>query len=222
VALMPVFPLGTPLLPGNVLPLHVFEPRFRALVRDCLDERTGFNHEFVIVMIERGHEVGGGDERTSFGTASRIMRIAELGPGRFGLMVQGTRRVRVVQWYEDDPYPKADVEDWPDVDDLHTVVDVDDTIDRVVRHVRRVLALSAELGEHLWPLDDQRGADPATITYKLAALAPLGPADLQRVLGEPRVVARLGVLDDVLGDVEAALQFHLMAADADGPGTSDE
>ena len=57
-AVMPMFPLGTVLLPGGVLPLHVFEPRYRKMVTDCVESP---DHEFGVVLIERGSEVGGGE-----------------------------------------------------------------------------------------------------------------------------------------------------------------
>ena len=60
-AVLPMFPLGTVLLPGAVLPLHVFEPRYRQLVQDCLAGEP----EFGVVLIERGSEVGGGDQRAT-------------------------------------------------------------------------------------------------------------------------------------------------------------
>ena len=74
---MPVtamFPLGTVLLPGGVLPLQVFEPRYRQMVRDLLadDSRPP---EFGVVMIERGSEVGGGDARSTVGTLAQIADI---------------------------------------------------------------------------------------------------------------------------------------------------
>src|SRR5439155_458702 len=63
---LPMFPLGTVLFPFVVLPLHVFEPRYRALTRDCL----AGSGEFGVVLIERGLEVGGGDERFPVGTVA--------------------------------------------------------------------------------------------------------------------------------------------------------
>ena len=60
---LPMFPLGTVLLPGAPLPLQVFEPRYRGLTHDCL---AGVP-EFGVVLIERGSEVGGGDVRTNVG-----------------------------------------------------------------------------------------------------------------------------------------------------------
>ena len=87
-AVLPMFPLGTVLLPGGVLPLHVFEPRYRQLVIDCLADDTG-EPEFGVTMIERGSEVGGGDQRT------QRRRHRSHGPGagarRWPLRVAGGR-----------------------------------------------------------------------------------------------------------------------------------
>src|SRR5688572_1877568 len=107
---MPMFPLGTVLVPSLALPLHVFEPRYRALVRDCL----AGDRELGVVLIERGSEVGGDDTRTDVGTVAQIVHAAELPDGRFALATVGVRRIRVEAWLPDDPYPIASVEDWPD------------------------------------------------------------------------------------------------------------
>src|SRR5215204_4326060 len=99
-AVLPMFPLGSVLLPGAVLPLHVFEDRYRELVRDCL---AAPEHEFGVTMIERGSEVGGGDQRSNVGTVARMAQVAELADGRYALVCIGTRRIRVVAWLPDDP-----------------------------------------------------------------------------------------------------------------------
>ncbi|MGH9021739.1 MAG: LON peptidase substrate-binding domain-containing protein, partial [Acidimicrobiia bacterium] len=98
---IPMFPLGTVLVPFAHLPLHVFEPRYLALARDCL----AGDQEFGVVLIERGSEVGGGDVRFSIGTVARITQASLLPDGRFLLDTVGTRRVRVDAWLGDDPYP---------------------------------------------------------------------------------------------------------------------
>ncbi len=74
-----MFPLGTVLLPGMPLSLHVFEPRYRQMVDDC---RAG-DGTFGVVLIERGSEVGGGDVRTDVGTLTRIVEARELPDGRW-------------------------------------------------------------------------------------------------------------------------------------------
>jgi len=100
VAVTPMFPLGTVLVPGMVLPLHVFEPRYRQMVDDCMAaDRT-----FGVVLIERGSEVGGGDVRTDIGTRAGIVRAEQQPDGRWGLIAVGLRRIRVDRWLPDAPY----------------------------------------------------------------------------------------------------------------------
>src|SRR5215210_7826858 len=105
-----MFPLGTVLFPGAYLSLHVFEPRYRALVQACLDGTP----EFGVVLIERGSEVGGGDSRFDVGCVARIIEAGESPDGRWALGTVGTRRVRVREWLPEAPFPRADLEDWPD------------------------------------------------------------------------------------------------------------
>src|SRR5579862_3669316 len=102
-----MFPLSTVLFPSGRLPLHVFEPRYRQMTAECL-AGTG---ELGIVLISRGREVGGGDERMGVGTVGHIDRAMRLPDGRWLLSVGGRRRLRVVEWLPDDPYPVAMVED---------------------------------------------------------------------------------------------------------------
>src|SRR5438105_15818760 len=103
---LPMFPLGTVLLPSAHLPLHIFEPGYRALVKDVL----AGDGEFGVVLIERGREVGGGDARFGVGTVARILQTAELPDGRWLVDAVGTERFRVTEWLPEDPYPLALVE----------------------------------------------------------------------------------------------------------------
>src|SRR5688500_16539615 len=105
-----MFPLGTVLFPSMLLPLHVFEPRYRQLTAECIEH----DREFGVVLIERGHEVGGGDSRTSVGTLARIVQAQPFPDGRWALAAVGTSRIRVVEWLPDDPYPRAELEPLPD------------------------------------------------------------------------------------------------------------
>src|SRR5690348_7136328 len=98
-----MFPLGNALLPGGVLPLHVFEPRYRVMVREVMQG----DGEFGVVLISRGHEVGGGDTREDVGCRARIARVEELADGRLALVAVGLEPIEVVEWLADDPYPRA-------------------------------------------------------------------------------------------------------------------
>src|SRR4051794_33162530 len=106
-AVMPMFPLGTVLLPGMVLPLHVFEPRYQQLVRDCLDATP---HEFGVVLINRGSEVGGGDTRADVGVVAEMLQVVALEGSRFALVAGGTPRGRVLEWLARHPHPRARAE----------------------------------------------------------------------------------------------------------------
>jgi hypothetical protein len=202
---LPMFPLGTVLLPGAVLPLHVFEPRYRALVTDCLAGEP----EFGVVLIERGREVGGGDVRRDVGTVARIVEVATLPDGRSALMTVGTRRIAVREWLPDDPYPLADV-DLLDDDEPPDGDGDAARCDEVVRLLRRVLALRAELGAPGPGVDVEVATDDVTRAgYEAAALAPLGPLDAQALLELDDPGARLTRLEDLLVDEARLLEFRL-------------
>jgi Lon protease-like protein len=205
-AVMPMFPLGSVLLPGGVLPLHVFEPRYRQMVIDCLqDDGTP---EFGQTLITHGHEAGGGDERAMIGTVAQMIQIDALDEARYAIVAVGVRRIRVNAWLPDDPYPLADVDEFPDVDPdpAGLAVDVAATHGRV----RAALALAMELGDvHVDLAETEIADDPLVATYHLSALAPIGPADRYRLLAAPGPRERLDLLDGVLDDVEAMLKFRL-------------
>lgn len=201
---LPMFPLGTVLLPGMVLPLHVFEPRYRQMLTDVLANARCFG----VVLIERGHEVGGNDSRTSVGTIAEVVRAEEFEDGRWVVVAVGTERIRVDRWLEDAPYPRAEVSVWPDDD---ATVD-DDLLTDVGRKLERVLALSSELGEDVPDVDFD--ADPLTASFQAVILSPLGPQDSQHLLSQPDGQRRLHCLAGMLDDQEEVLRFRLGAGGA--------
>src|SRR5436190_17177350 len=152
---LPMFPLGTVLFPHAVLPLHVFEPRYRALVETCLHS----DGRFGVVLIERGYEVGGGDTRFGVGTVARIVDAASTPDGRYLLATVGTERFRIRRWLDDDPFPRAEVDvigEPKRVSDTAGDRKVGDRKVEVQRLLGRVLALSAELGESAAPVEAAR------------------------------------------------------------------
>lgn len=204
---LPMFPLGTVLFPSMVLPLHVFEHRYRRLVRDCMATTP----EMGVVLIARGHEVGGDDVRTDLGTVATIEDVVQSPDGRFGLRCIGTRRIRVRRWLDDAPYPRALVDDWPDEDDGPTA----EARARVEGRLRSVLGLAAEVGLTVTPATVDLDADDTVASHQMAAMAPTGPHDRQRMLAAPGPVARLAVLEAALADAAALLEARM--ADVDDP-----
>ncbi len=199
---IPMFPLGTVLFPGVYLPLHVFEPRYQDLVRVCLEGTP----EFGVALIERGHEVGGGDVRFEAGCVARIVAAAELDGGRWALGTVGTRRVRVRRWLPDAPYPRAVVDDW---DDPPPGPDAARRLPEVAVRLRRVLALAAEMGEIAADATTPIGDEPLVAGYQMAALAPVGPLDKLALLCAPTPEERLDLLDRLLDEEEAVLARRL-------------
>jgi len=209
-AIMGMFPLGTVLLPSAYLPLHVFEPRYGELVRACL---VG-DQEFGVVLIERGSEVGGGDTRTRVGTVARIVEVAELGDGRWVVGAIGTRRIQVAEWLPDDPYPRADVVDWPEPE---PAADLADRLAAAVGRLRRVLALRVELGDVVADATIELADDPVLASYQAVAVSPLGPADQQALLAAAGADERVDRLAVLLAEEEEDLLGRLAL---EGPGGS--
>lgn len=197
-----MFPLGTVLFPNIFLPLHVFEPRYRALARQCVDG----DGEFGVVLIARGSEVGGNDVRTSIGTVARIIEAAELDDGRWVLGTVGVRRIRVQQWLADDPFPRAEVEDW---DDLPARDDLAPGYHAMVARLRTVLALKAELAEPAMDATIELADDPELGSFQASAVAPIGPADQQELLAAAGAEERIRQLDALLRDEEEFLRVRM-------------
>jgi Lon protease-like protein len=203
-----MFPLGSVVLPGGPLPLHIFEPRYRQLVADLLasDRPT---MEFGTIMIERGREVGGGEQRANVGTLVSIVDVQVSDDGRYGVMAVGTERLRVVEWLPDDPYPLAMVERWPDQPNAVGVRSVSEaTIDRLREQVERCYALARELGEQIPDRLPMSSVDPEEALYELASWSPTTVADRYAVLAAPSLPTRAEVLAAALDDAEAVLKFR--------------
>jgi Lon protease-like protein len=199
---MPMFPLGTVLFPFGVLPLHVFEERYRRLVETCL----AADHEFGVVLIERGSEVGGGDTRFDVGTVARIVEAGRFPDGRYALLTHGTVRLRVHEWLPDDPYPQADVEL---LEERDAQSGDRDRRDAVEQRLRRVLALASELGASVPPDEVRLDASPVRAAFEAGALAPIGPLDAQRILELEDPSARLDRLDTLLAETASLLELRL-------------
>jgi Lon protease-like protein len=205
VAVLRMFPLGTVLLPGGVLPLHVFEPRYRQLVIDCLADDG--DPEFGVTMIERGSEVGGGETRANVGVIARMVQVEALDQHRYALVTVGTRRIRVNAWLPDDPYPLADVDDWPDADP--DAAGVREGVEALRARLEMVLDLAVRSGDLSAVPELEISDDPLLASYHLARLAPIGPADRYRLLVANSPAQRLEQLGTALDDVEAMLRFRL-------------
>jgi Lon protease-like protein len=203
----PMFPLGTVLLPGTAIPLHVFEPRYVTMVRDLLESDDNLPH-FGVVMIERGFEVGGGDIRASVGTLAAVTGIQATPQGGYALLAAGVDRFRVTRWLPDDPYPLADTEPWPDESSLPS--GAPHVLGHLVARAAQLTELATELGEEMAPAltREDLSDDPWLALYQLAGSVPIGPADRFKILASATFERRVDAVAAALDDALAVLEFR--------------
>jgi Lon protease-like protein len=167
---LPMFPLGSVLFPAMPLSLRVFEPRYLTMLQDILPAAQA---EFGVVLIERGQEVGGGEKRFDVGVVAQVADL-KVADGFIGLIGEGTRRIEVVSWVAEDPYPRASVRELPALvwdDDLRERRDQTEAL------VRRTLARVSEFEDLVWSPTVELADDPVDAMWQLAAVAPIGPLD---------------------------------------------
>lgn len=172
---VPMFPLGSVLLPAMPLPLRIFEPRYLKLLGDLLEATEP---EFGVVLIERGPEVGGGEKRMDLGTIAKVTNIGTT-EQFYGLESVGSKRFRVNAWLPDDPYPIADIDFLPDL------VWEDSLMPSRVHletKVRQLLAFASEFGDLQYGSDVELSEDPMEAIWQLAGVLPVGQLDQMDLL----------------------------------------
>jgi len=204
---LPMFPLGTVLMPGQLLPLHIFEDRYKAMIADV---RNSVPPIFGVVLIERGIEVGGNDIRRSVGTCARILRLHDLEDGRLALIAGGTNRILIKTWLNEDEYPSAEIVDFPDEGENINPQEIRDVY---VTH-RRIAAFATESGMGNFSASDCDLSDLSLALFTMISESPLGPWDRQRLLEIPDLSVRKMQFTTLLSELEETLWMEL-GRDAD-------
>jgi Lon protease-like protein len=210
--LLPLFPLSAVLFPGNVQPLHIFEERYKLMVRRCRESDGMMG----IVAIRKGEEVGETAEPHEVGTLARITRIDALSEGRINLTVAGERRFRISQLNHDEPYLRAEVDlisDDPPTVGLDVISGVREGYVEYIRMLRRLaqrtervvrvpdgpLELSYVVAARLMttrleqqalleaPIDNRLRRERDILRRELALLRRLGPVSSRRTRSAPDV-----------------------------------
>jgi uncharacterized protein len=203
-----MFPLERAMLPGEELPLRIFEPRYSALVADCL---ATDDPAFGVVLIAAGREVGGGDARSDVGTMAHITEVAEFGDGRYRLNCVMAERIRVLEWQPDNPYPRAAIEEWPDEPGepvgADAIRDIEEAMIALFDRIAR--ARGAEISGRDIVAGADASPDAAMWLYALTTRLPMGQADRYSVLAAPTVAARVTALREAVETVSALVEFQL-------------
>jgi uncharacterized protein len=185
---MPLFPLGTVLFPGLVLPLHIFEERYRQLVRDLLDGPEP--QEFGVIAIRKGRETGvdGVSALHEIGCTARLRQVTQHDDGRFELVTVGTQRFRLLGLDHSRPYLRGTIEPLAEEtgDEAAAALAVE-AVQRTFRDYLDVLATRGAARINVPDLPDE----PVLLSYLVAASMIVDLSDRQVLLAEPDAAGRL-------------------------------
>lgn len=201
---MPLFPLGTVLFPGLLLPLHIFEERYRQLVRDLLagpEPRT-----FGVIAIRKGRETGADGVSALYetGCTATVRQVTEYEDGQFDLATVGTRRFRLGGLDRSRPYLQGEVEL------LAEEAGDSGTAQRAARAVRTAFEgyLEALARRSMTQVSKPSlPEEPVALSYVVAATMVLGLPERQALLAEPDAVARLAAERTLLGRETSMLRM---------------
>ncbi len=117
---LPLFPLNVVLFPGVVLPLHIFEPRYRQMIAECVQQKTPFG-----VVLARPNSLPLQEEPYAVGTMAEIHNLSQLEDGRYVLMAIGAQRFRIISKHHLKPYLSGVVELYRDVVEPKDMLEVE-------------------------------------------------------------------------------------------------
>ncbi len=170
-ALLPLFPLDLVLFPGTPLPLHIFEPRYREMVSECLDSKQPFG-------VVRAKE----QELAEIGCTAEIISVAQKYPdGRMDIVTEGRRRFEVMQLNQERSFLRAEVFYLEDGSDTAS----EPEIERALELQREIMALAGATPQKSSEID------PLQLSFHLAASLPLDLDFKQTLLGMKSEAQRL-------------------------------
>ncbi len=198
-----MFPLNTVLFPGAALNLHIFEPRYRQMIAECLDA----NEAFGVVLIRDGDEAGDPDVQPhEVGTTAEIAEVTPLPSGRYYLTSTGGRRFRIINVVSREPFLSCDVEyidegpsDTGAIDRLST---------EIATEFREYLGLIVAFSGNSADIDVPD--DPVRASYVIGDALQVADTLKQQLLelasAEERLDAELGFLRRLLPQLRALLE----------------
>lgn len=198
-----LFPLNTVLFPGQVLPLHIFEDRYRLMIRRCLAEDLPFG----VVLIKSGQEVGAKAEPQPIGTVARIVESAHLTDGTMNIITVGTERFRIRRLLHDQPYLRGEVEPLPlsESADSQTAARLAELVRLRVSRYIQLIADAAGLQIQI----DEMPSAPQQVGYLAAVTMQIDNAEKQQLLSAPSV-GRILAEEIFLLDRENALMTWMI------------
>jgi uncharacterized protein len=188
--MLPLFPLGAVLYPGMLLPLHIFEERYRQLIRDLLDGAEA--RRFGVIAIRKGRETGidGVHSLYKVGCTAALRRVDRHDDGRFDIVAVGGQRFRLLRLDQTRPYLQGEVE----------MLTEEPTDPAAAGPAVRVI--QAAFREYLDALTEWGGAtvrleelpdEPELLSFIVAAAVVIDLPERQAMLAEPDTLRRLAM-----------------------------
>ena len=186
--LLPIFPLEAVLFPGALMPLHIFEPRYRLLIRRCIERQRPFG----IVLIRNGSEVGAGAEPYGVGTEAKIVAESPLPDGRSYIVTRGERRFAVESLIADvEPYLVAQVRYLDETDGDRALDRASVAREALGAYLLAVVAVTDDARGERALADDLRDAAPGDLAYRIAGSLAVDAPQQQALLELETAAARL-------------------------------
>ena len=200
---LPLFPLGTVLYPGLVLPLHIFEERYKQLVRDLVGGPEP--RRFGVIAIRSGREtgIGGVSALHDVGCTATLREVAEIEDGQYDIVTVGTDRFRLRGLDDSGPYLTGEIEvlDEPLGDESAAAL----AASVVQRSFRAYLNRRADRGSPTISVP-ARPEEPILLSYLVAASMVIELNDRQELLAQPDAVGRLAAERALLARETAILR----------------
>ena len=214
-ALLPLFPLNNVLFPEMLMPLHIFEARYRLLVRRCLEKGTPFG----IVLIQEGEEVGPAAVPHRIGTAARIVAHATLPDGRSLITVKGGPRFEIGSVIDDEePYLLGRVRYLPDAPEEAQRPLANTVAEAYADYVVGVVAATGGVRREVPVVDEIRGGSPCDVSFRIAAGLAVEDDERQMLLETATARERLVREREILARECALLSEMLVRMRARGEG----
>lgn len=196
---IPLFPLNTILVPGLVLPLHIFEPRYRLMIQELLQISDEEKREFGIVSVREGHDISSSGLQAlhPVGTSTILRETTAHQDGRYDIVTTGSRRFRIASLDTSSPLLRAEVEWLPEPETLPTEQLTLLTQQALQEFSSYRMALSGEFNSDV-SMFEELPTDPTIVSYLLTAAILLPTAERQDLLAAESTQNRLALIRTVL------------------------
>ena len=202
---IPLFPLQVVLFPGGFLPLHIFEPRYRTMIKFCLEHES----EFGVVLIKEGEESGATATPYEVGTAARILHVEHLEEGRMNILTAGEYRFQILEVQEEHAYLTGRVRMLDDPD-----TEIEAVSEALTTQTEELYQAYEALSNRLifaWHPPEEQPNDPRELAYQIGIRLRIPLEEKQTLLETIPLEQLLTREIEILTDQNRRIAFQLTA-----------